>query len=64
VLQTRVEIGTFYVCSHSFVAFLVDHIGLRTTLTLGATDDIDARLRQVTPSSLAEWRDRWSQGLE
>lgn len=63
VLQTRVEIGTFYVCSHSFVAFLVDHIGLRTTLTLGATDDIDTRLRQVTPNSLAEWRDRWSQSL-
>lgn len=59
MLRTRVEIGTFYVCSQSFVAYLVDHIGLRTTLTLGASDDVDARLRKVTPRGLAEWRTSW-----
>lgn len=64
VLRTRVEIGTFYVCSHSFVAYLVDHIGLRTTLTLGASDDIDARLRAVTPKSLDEWIGAWKATLE
>jgi hypothetical protein len=59
MLRTRVEIGTFYVCSQSFVAYLVDHIGLRTTLTLGASDDVDSRLRKVTPMGLEEWRAAW-----
>ncbi len=63
LLRTRIEIGTFYVCSQSFVAFLVDHIGLRTTLTLGASDDVDARLTAVTPKSLEEWRAEWWAGL-
>lgn len=63
MLRTRVEIGTFYVCSQSFVAYLVDHIGLRTTLTLGASDHVDSRLRKVTPMGLGEWREAWSDGL-
>jgi hypothetical protein len=63
-LRTRTEIGTFYVCSQSFVAYLVDHIGLRTTLSLGASDDIDGRLRRITPHSLEEWRAAWRAGLE
>jgi len=63
VLETRVEIGTFYVCAHSFVAYLVDHIGLRTTLSLGATDDVDARLRRVTPKSLEQWLEAWKESL-
>jgi hypothetical protein len=63
MLRTRVEIGTFYVCSQSLVAYLVDHIGLRTTLTLGASDDVDSRLRKVTPMGLAGWREAWSEEL-
>jgi hypothetical protein len=60
VLRTRVEIGTFYVCSQSFVAYLVDHIGLRTTLTLGASDEVDARLTRVTPMGLDGWSEAWT----
>jgi hypothetical protein len=58
-LRSRVEIGTFYVCSESFVAFLADHIGLSTTLSLGGTDDVAARLAAVTPKTLDQWLDAW-----
>ena len=58
-LRSRVEIGTFYVCSESFVAFLADHIGLSTTLSLGATDDIAGRLADITPMALDQWLDAW-----
>jgi hypothetical protein len=63
MLRTRIEIGTFYVCSQSLVAYLVDHIGLRTTLTLGASDDVDGRLRKVTPMGLEGWREAWGETL-
>lgn len=63
LLRSRAEIGAFYVCSHSFVAYLVDQIGLTTTLSLGASDDVDGRLRQATHRSLEEWLHQWTNSL-
>ena len=53
----------FYVLSHSFVKYLVEHAGLPAVLELTRAEDVDAALAGATRRGLREWKADWLRSL-
>jgi hypothetical protein len=57
--ERRQVAAPFYVLSHSFVKFLVEHAGLETVKLLVRAEDVDAALQRATKRGLGAWKADW-----
>lgn len=57
--KRRQVAAPFYVLSHSFVKYLVEHAGLETVKKLVGAEDVDAALRRETRRDLGAWKADW-----
>jgi hypothetical protein len=65
VWQERRQVAApFYVLSHSFVKYLVEHAGLEAVKGLLRADDVAAELERATRRGVAEWKAEWLASLE
>lgn len=56
---SRPERGLFYAVSASFVAFVIDRIGLESFMTVYAADDPAASLEKITGKPWKTWTEEW-----
>jgi hypothetical protein len=62
--ERRQVAAPFYVLSHSFVKYLVEHAGLETVKKLVGAQDVEASLRRETERGLSEWKSDWLRSLD
>jgi hypothetical protein len=56
---SRPDRALFYAVSASFVAFLIDRIGIETFMVVYASDDPAASLERVTGKPWKQWTEEW-----
>jgi hypothetical protein len=62
--ERRQVAAPFYVLSHSFVKYLVEHAGLQAVKGLLRADDVPAELERATRRGIAEWKAGWLASLQ
>jgi hypothetical protein len=62
--ERRQVAAPFYVLSHSFVKYLVEHAGLAVVKEVVDAEDVSAALERATKRSLGQWKAEWLASLE